>query len=157
MKIEWEVCARVVAQEVRRLRGHLIGGWISSEDLSQELSITAWKSARKHDGRDGEAYIRKSVRNAIRTLYERVYAAKRYPQNKYGQPISLLSYDNIVPQAVGGSSPEQCCWQREVLKLIADQLDSEDRAQLMAFANGEKEIDLKFARRIRRKIDLSSM
>jgi len=157
MKIEWDVCARIVAQEVRRLRGYLVGGWISSADLKQELSITALKSARKHDGRKSAYYIRKSVRNAIQHLYSQVYAQKRYPQNRYGQPITLISYDNILPQATNDPSPEQRCLHKEMLKLISDQLNEEDRKQLAQFASGEKEVDRKFARRIRRKVNLSGI
>jgi DNA-directed RNA polymerase specialized sigma24 family protein len=157
MKIEWDVCARIVAQEVRRLRGRLIGGYISPDDLAQELSIAALKSARKHDGRDGEAYVRTSVRNAMRTLHARVYAAKRYPQDRYGRPIGLVSYDDIVQQAIKDPNPEQSFSNRELLQIIATQLPARDRKRLMQFASGEKEIDPEFVRRIAGRVDLSSM
>jgi DNA-directed RNA polymerase specialized sigma24 family protein len=153
---EWDVCARIVAQEVRRHYGRLIGGYISTDDLSQELSISVMKSASRHDGRAGEAYIRKSVRNAIRTLYERAYAAKRYPQDRYGRPVSMAVYDDPTFRAVQ-VTPEEIASCREQLKLIVDQLNAEDKAVFESFANGREEIDMKFVRKIKRRIDLSSM
>lgn len=158
MKIEWETCARIVAQEVRRLRGHLIGGWIAPEDLTQELSIVALQSAGKHDGRENTSYVRTSVRNAIRSLYEQAYVAKRFPQDRYGQPISFASYDDKF--SLFGAialTPEDELSNRQQLKLIADQLSIEDKREFMRFATGEEEIDLKFVRRILGEVNLSSM
>jgi DNA-directed RNA polymerase specialized sigma24 family protein len=156
MKIEWDVCARIVAQEVRRLRWHIIGGYISSDDLSQELSIAALRSAQRHDGRKGEAYIRTSVRNAMRKLYERAYAAKRYPQDRYGRPVSLAVYDDRFFREAR-ISPEEKCSHQEQLRLIFAQLNAEDKERFEQFASGREEIDLKFVRRVLARIDLSNI
>lgn len=156
MRIEWDACARIVAQECRRFRDIRIGGYISSDDLSQELSIAALRSARQHDGRDNAAYIRTSVRNAIRTLYERVYAAKRYPQDRYGRPIPLASFDFVEPQSIKQPNPEETTANREQLRLIASQLCSRDKDEFVAYATGKKEIDPQFVQRIRSQLDLSS-
>lgn len=157
MKIEWETCARIVAQEVRRLRGHVIGGIHGPEDVAQELLIVALGSAEKHDGRENDSYVRVSVRNAVRTLYERAYAAKRHPQDRYGRPIAFASYNDLFWATEPDLNPEQIMSNREQLKLIADQLSGEDKSEFMRFATGEEELDQKFVRRISSKINLSSM
>lgn len=143
--------ARVVAQELSRASGRaLCRSCGDPEDVRQELLIVAWRSSLRHDGRDHLAYVRRSVRNAMRSMGERARAAKRSPQDRYGRPVALLRLDlrpddphesgggRLQPAAPGRSPEDEAVVRDHVARILA-RLGRSDRACLGRVARGSLE------------------
>jgi DNA-directed RNA polymerase specialized sigma24 family protein len=127
-RIEWDQCLVIVEQEVRRVRPF---GPYSRDDLRQELSIAAFQCLDKIDTDKGAGagYVRTSVRNAVKSLRERVYAAKRHPQDKYGQTLPFASEEVIEFIA---AEPTTDADDRIAAREVIDQLTDTEREKIIS-------------------------
>jgi DNA-directed RNA polymerase specialized sigma24 family protein len=172
--INMEVCSRIVDQEMRRSSvWALYRTSGDSEDVRQELLVEAWKSAQRHDGRDNTAYVRVSVRNAIKDLARARRASSRMVRDQYGRPqpeASLEAKERRGCELAGSSpprklpvledrrahglsndipSPEDSAMVRQIAERIFARLNQADRsAWLVACASGIS--SSAFRRRVRK-------
>lgn len=137
-----DACAHVVAQELSRSAGRALCAREEADDARQELMLVAWRASLRHDGRQNLAYVRTSVKNAMRTMGERARALRRAQQDQYGRPVAVLhleqpaAHDDGPGEALGdrvaadGASPEEVAEVRQHVLRIAARLDEPDRVRL---------------------------
>lgn len=144
----YDACAAIVARAIRRIPGQSIGV-LDADDLRQELLPHALAVIAKHDGRDGFAYVRKSVQNAIRDLYAETLAAKRHPRDRYGCPVHFASPDVLAWQMDAGPDPEEQTSVSEGLARLAALLPQDAWERVCQCLLGETELDDQVASYIR--------
>ncbi len=145
----YTACARIVAQEIYRIPNKRIGV-LDEDDIRQELMISALHAAAKADGRPGMGYVRTSVANAVKRLYEHAGAAKRHLQDRYGRPVWFANPDVLAWQVdERGTDPEAVAVAREKIAWLVARLPPEDRELVERAARGEIELTPSAAERIR--------
>lgn len=134
-------CTALVEREMRRMGVERIGEH-DQDDLRQLLVMAALRaSARAKADRDETAYVRQSIRNAMKNLHRATYAARRMPSDNYGQALGFVSVDSndYIPDhgmLRGGTDPEQCVAAREIFDRVAARLSGTRRADLNSLLSG---------------------
>jgi DNA-directed RNA polymerase specialized sigma24 family protein len=148
MTATYAACARIVAQAIYAIPGRRIGV-LDADDLEQELMPHALRGAEKHDGREGNGYIRTCVKNAIRDLYAHTLAAKRHPKDCYGRPVQFANPDVLAWQLDQSPDPERIAMVRQEVERLADSLPPAESALIRRCAAGEIELSASDAEHIR--------
>lgn len=127
-------CQRLVMAELRRLGNRGIGIH-DQDDLQQELITVALRASERADG--ATAYVRLSVRNAIKHLYREMHAQRRCPTDSSGASLPLV-YGYEAHD--GGTSPETHALLRVGARACRDRLPLWSQEVLDRVLAGDAEI-----------------
>lgn len=158
--LQWEACERIVEQEVRRVRV-MWEGW-GRDDLRQVLRVQAWQCLDRidEDIGSGEAYVRRTVQNAVKKLRQSLYAAKRHPHDPFGRPLRHTAVgddEGDVRPVSHAPPPDRQALNRQLLGQILAQVSCVERSHLLRCLREGDTPMAHVAKRIRESRKLSTI